>query len=243
MAAKKKNTTKGNTLKRKSSRSKGRASSKKSTNTFSLKGFMLNKNVHMVLGLFIILFSIYLFIANISFIYNWIKFSANVGADDFTGQSFLSVISDRNIQVNNITGRLGAWLSFQTIRMWFGIGSLIFPLLIFAAGVKIFLKYLLFNTFSLLKHSLFWVTWLSITFGFMVTNPANEMSVLGGVFGSNVSQWLSGALGRVGTGALLIFALTAYIIWVMDLREWVIGLFEKQLEKLAQAKTNRVKAR
>ena len=184
----------------------------------------------MVFGLFLLLFSLYLLVAFTSFIGNWLAGRA----DDLTGIPFWRFLTDQSITVHNITGRLGALFSFLFIREWFGIGSVVFLLIFFTVGLRIFLRYQLFSFFSLLKHSLFWLVWLSVTSGFLFPVPEKDLSVLAGAFGVNSSVWLTGVLGRIGAGALLLFSMVAYLIWVLDAWDRVISGFEKKRLEVAE---------
>ncbi len=189
----------------------------------------------MVFGLFLAIFSLYLFIAFVSFV-------KSSGADDFTGIGFDRLLTDRDsITVSNITGQLGGWLSFHFVKQWFGIGSFVFPLIFFVTGVRIFLRYQLIPFPSLLKHSFFWLIWLSVAFGFIFTNPENEFSILGGAFGLNSSEWITGFLGRIGTGVLVIFSAIAYFLWVFDAWDRVVEAFHKRRMEIVESlkrKTN-----
>lgn len=214
MAKKKRRSTKGNTFRSSKSNSKRRGRKGGSFGIGTIVGFIRNEKFHMVLGLFLAIFSIYLLIAFTSFIYNWLHW----GADDPPMGSFFSFLVDSNIQVNNVTGRMGAWLSALFIKQWFGLGSYLFLLILFVLGIRIFLRFKMLPFIPMLKHSFFWLVWLSVTCGFLFpeTNPERDLSILGGAFGVNSSQWLSGAIGRLGAGTLLFFGLTAYFVFAFN---------------------------
>jgi DNA segregation ATPase FtsK/SpoIIIE, S-DNA-T family len=217
----------------KSSPRKQVKSSAKKENTswhHSVAGFFTNRKVHMVFGLFLLLFSLYLMAAFTSFLHNWFTFNA----DDLTGVSFFRSLTDPEVIVHNVTGRLGAYLSYLFIKKWFGLGSYLFVLAFFIAGVRIFLRHQLIPWLSLTKHSLFWLLCLAVIPGFLFSNPAKDTSVLGGTFGAVSSEWLVGVLGRIGAGTFLFASLTAYFIWVFDLWDWLIHGFNRQREVLAE---------
>lgn len=238
MARKKAQASRGNTYKKSSStttRRRTTRSGKRVPFTKSLVAFFRNDKVHMVFGLFLLLFSVFLLVAFTSFIGNWLSGRA----DDLTGVGTWRFLTDQTIQVHNLTGRLGSLFSFIFVRQWFGIGSLLFLVIIFTIGLRIFLKYQLFNFTSLLKHSLFWLVWLSVTSGFLFPDPAKDLSVLAGAFGVNSSVWLVGVLGKIGAGALLLFSMVAYLIWVLDAWDSVIYGFEKRRLEVAETLAKR----
>lgn len=183
----------------------------------------------MVSGLFLLLFSLYLLVAFTSFISNWLTW----GADDLTGIGFIRFLTDQSVHVQNVTGRMGAWISHLFIRQWFGLGSYLFLLMFFTFGVKVFLRYQLIPYFKLFKHSLFWLLWLSVTAGFLFSDPAKDLSVLGGSFGVVSAGWLRGVLGRAGAGVFLFASLAAYFIWVFDLWDLLVSTFDKRRSALA----------
>ncbi|MFO7722020.1 MAG: DNA translocase FtsK [Bacteroidales bacterium] len=182
----------------------------------------------MVFGLFLLLFSLYLFLAFTSFLVNWLTW----GADDLTQIGLKRCLTDQTILVQNATGRLGAWISSQMVKGWFGIGSYMFLLILFVAGLRIFLRFQLFPFRSLFKHSLFWLVWLSVASGFLFPDPVKDLSVLGGAFGMQASVWLSGILGRLGAGAFLFFGMVAYLIWILDAWDRVVAYFNKGREEV-----------
>ncbi len=209
---------------------KGKGTQKPVAWHISVVSFFRNGKVHMVAGLFLLLFSIYLLIAFTSFISNWLTF----GADDLAGRSLWIVLMDRDLQVQNITGRMGAWFSHLFIRQWFGIGSYVFLLLFFVTGIRIFLRYQLIRFIPLFKHSLFWLVWLSAVCGLVFADPSRDISVLGGAFGVQTAIWIKGVLGKVGAAVFLLFILVAYLIWVLDLWDRIVSFFETRRQEMAE---------
>ena len=51
------------------------------------------------------------------------------------------------------------------------------------------------------------MVWISVLFGFFT-----EPSILGGVFGFQMNEWLNTLMGKVGTGLLLFFSLSAFVV-------------------------------
>ncbi len=231
MKRKRSNSTSQNTFKQSARKRKPRKrASAKRKGSFSFKGIFLNEKVHMAFGMFVMLFSLYLLIAFISFIANQLSGTSH---GDLTGVRFFQLLTDREaIPVYNVTGRLGAWLSFWFIKQWFGLGSFAFLLVFFVVGTRIFLKYQLIQYKALLTHSLFWITWTSLSFGFIFSDAYSDYSVFGGMFGVHGSDWLSGIIGRFGAGFFLLFALCLYLIWVFDAWERIVVSFESRRKEV-----------
>ena len=93
------------------------------------KSFFDSRQNQTIIGLFIALFAIFLFIAFISYLFNWQQ-----------DQSQLSSFSDKNTTVKNLLGKIGASISHFFIYKNFGIAALYLPILIFFSGMFIFLN-------------------------------------------------------------------------------------------------------
>ncbi|MFC2091021.1 DNA translocase FtsK 4TM domain-containing protein, partial [Bacteroidota bacterium] len=82
--------------------------------------FIKDERFRFAAGIVFILFTFYLFLAFISYFFHW-----------ETDQDFkwVAVFSGPEITVDNSAGKWGAWLADLFINRWFGIPSLLFPLL------------------------------------------------------------------------------------------------------------------
>lgn len=191
MSAKKKVTSK---IKSNSTASSG--SGKKMTNPIKpVKSFLKNQKFHKIFGLFLILFSTALFVAFTSYFFTW-------QSDDYikTGE-----------QAANWVGSVGRMISKLFIERWFGVASYLLIFLMFLYGVRLLFKISLLPLWRTSRISLLILLWLSITFGFLFGNNTS-LSLLGGEFGAIYSAWLIGYLGKIGTGILLLFLLTSFLI-------------------------------
>lgn len=155
-------------------------------------------------GLFTVFFSIFLFIALLSYCFNWKLDQGNVVNPSW------KIIFSQTQDVQNAMGRLGAYLSHVFIFNLFGVGAFIVPYLLFAAGVNItFAKRL----FPLLKVSLYVALGLIIIpLSAQFLLPESEFS-MGGGMGKMLYLWLSTLIGRLGLGILLVGGFSSYILW------------------------------
>ncbi|PNQ72779.1 cell division protein FtsK [Hanstruepera neustonica] len=176
---------------------KKKSKSKKESKTkFKAPSLKLSNQQKLVLGSFLIILGLLLFIAFVSFFFT--------GKAD---QSTLSEFASRGIQSENWLNKTGAWLSDFFIYKGFGVSSFVFSGLIFISGV-----YVLTNASKArLRKHWFWgtliVIWFSILFGFF----SDKLDVLGGVIGFEMNTFLQEYLGKIGTVLLLIFALITYL--------------------------------
>ena len=77
------------------------------------KTFFGSRQTQTIIGLFIALFSIFLFVSFISYLFNWQQ-----------DQSQLSNFTDKSIAVKNMLGKIGASISHFFIYQNFGIAAL-----------------------------------------------------------------------------------------------------------------------
>ena len=162
----------------------------------SSPSFKLSSQQKLVLGSFLVITGLLLFIAFVSFL--------------FTGEADQSTLSDfasREVKTQNWLSKSGAWLSDFFIQRGFGIASFIFSGLIFLSGVYVLMN---INKSKLIKHW-FWgiliIIWLSILLGFF----GNKNDVLGGTIGFEINFFLQDYIGKIGTILLLLFGLITYL--------------------------------
>jgi len=161
-----------------------------------MPSFKLSSQQKLVLGSFLAIFGIVLFIAFVSFF--------------FTGdadQSAMSNFGSREVKTKNWLSKSGAWLSDFFIHRGFGISSFIFAGLTFLSGVFVLMD---IEKSKLRKHW-FWglliIIWVSTLFGFFVDINDN----LGGAIGFELNSFLQDYLGKIGTILLLLFGLITYL--------------------------------
>jgi S-DNA-T family DNA segregation ATPase FtsK/SpoIIIE len=163
---------------------------------FKLPSFKLSSQQKLVLGSFLIISGLLLFIGFVSFLFT--------GEAD---QSTLSEFASRDVKPKNWLSKSGVWLSDFFIQRGFGIASFIFSGLIFLSGI-----YILMNlSKTKLKKHWFWgiliIIWLSILLGFF----GNKNDILGGTVGFEINTYLQDYIGKIGTSLLLLFGLITYL--------------------------------
>lgn len=163
---------------------------------FKMPSFKLSSQQKLVLGSFLCILGILMFVSFVSFF--------------FTGdadQSSLSEFTSRDTKAKNWLSKSGAWISDFFIHRGFGIASFIFSGLIFLSGIYVLMD---ISKAKLRKHW-FWglliIIWLSTLFGFFV----NLNDDLGGAVGFEVNTFLQDYIGKIGTILLLLFGLITYL--------------------------------
>nr|WP_294926551.1 DNA translocase FtsK [uncultured Flavobacterium sp.] len=164
------------------------------------RSLKLSKQQKFVLGCLLVLFSIALLVAFISFYINgqW-----------QTDQSAVSHLEDRTEVVQNWLGKFGAYLADLIVYKGFGIASFIFVRLFFLTGLFLALE----MSTKKLKSTWFWdlfaIIIVSVLFGFFATSAPE----LGGTIGYELNLFLQDYIGKTGTLLTLLFGLIVYLIF------------------------------
>jgi len=166
--------------------------------------------IKFILGLLIIVFSFYLFIAYLSFFFTGY-------ADKSTFDiSWWELVSSADITVHNWTGKFGAWMADLLINQWFGVASVLIIFYLFVLGARLTGSHLLplRKTFY---HSAFIMIWVSVTLGFATMSSVNDHYIaLGGAHGYFISKWLVSSIGYIGTMLLLLISLITYLAFTFE---------------------------
>jgi S-DNA-T family DNA segregation ATPase FtsK/SpoIIIE len=180
------------------------------------KPWQLKKQHKVVTGSLLVLFSIALLLAFISFfIY---------GNED---QSTLSGISNRLEVAQNWLGKFGAYLAHLFIYKGFGVASFLFVKLFFLTGAYLILDIPLRKLKNLWFWDLFALIIISLAFGFF----ANRLPELGGTVGYEMNLFAQDFIGQVGTTLVLIFCVIIYIIYKIKLSPETIAAFFERTKK------------
>lgn len=169
------------------------------------KGILKDERLRFTLGLFVLLFSFYLTIAFVSYLFAW-----------KSDQSFewQSIFSSSSIRVDNWAGKVGASFSSQFLNRWFGISSFAIPFIIGIIGLRLF-KIRVLPLRKTIYRSIIFMVLLSLTLGFLFQDTNGYLgSGLGGAHGLFVTQWLNAFIGKAGTAFVLITAILAFLVYV-----------------------------
>ena len=191
------------------------AKKKKKSKTSARKkrlSFRPSKQNKIILGSFLILFSIALFFSFISFYFTW-------QAD----QSMLDQFAERNAQAENLLNKFGASISHFFVYRGFGLATLILPVLLCLTGLYYFLSIPIKGLVSKWIWGLLFMIWTSIALGFF----AAESPLLGGLVGYEMNDFLRDYTGSIGVILLLIFGLVFIMVRLFKVTPEAIGSFVK----------------
>jgi S-DNA-T family DNA segregation ATPase FtsK/SpoIIIE len=130
------------------------------------------------------------------------------------------LVFSSDIQVENWTGKLGAYYADLFINQGFGLAAFLFVFLFFIIGFRLLgARILPLRKTSF--HVLFLIIWLSAALGFVFAGNINDQYfVFGGSHGYFISKWLKASIGMVGTILLLVISLTIYLAVTFESFYW-----------------------
>jgi len=170
----------------------------------SVKEVVKDERTHKMIGISCILMSIFLFVAFTSYLFSWQEDQDKVFK---LGTHFLFA---ENVNVSNLLGRLGAYLSHLFIYKGFGVASYLFCTFFLVIGVNLFVGKKIFSPSKNIKYVLVGLLYFSITLAFIFRGT--DFSY-GGAVGELISGWISRFIGNVGMLATVLAGGFAYIVW------------------------------
>ena len=169
----------------------------KTSNKLNFKEtFTLSRSQQIMLGVFLILFSILTFASLLSYFNTW-----------RVDQSDLENFFNKEIDSINIAKKFGALLSHFLIYRMFGVASFIFSILLLITGLSYFVGA---NSKKLVNKWVWGVLimiWFSIFFGYFFSNK-----LLAGSIGYELTELISIYTGEIGIISILVFGLFSYLV-------------------------------
>ena len=190
-----------------------------------------SETVHFVIGLVLVIFSVYLLLAFTSFFFT--------GAADqsiIDGGSAQELISTNN-GVKNYAGSRGAQLASYLINDCFGVSSFLILVFLAVAGLKL-MRVRVVRLWKWFIGCSLMLVWFSVFFGFVFVDQYKDSFLyLGGMHGYNVSNWLVSQVGVPGVWLLLLVTAICFFIYlsartVIWLRRLFSLSFLKRKEKV-----------
>lgn len=200
----------------------------KSTEPEDKLPWKMKRQYKVVLGCLLVLLSIGLLVAFISFFLH--------GQED---QNLVSDVTDRTKPAANWLGKVGAFLSDFFIYKGFGAASFLFVKLFFVTGAFLVLDLPLKKLKSTWFWDLFAIIILSILFGFF----ANSLPELGGTIGYEMNLFFQDYIGKIGTLLVLVFGIIIYLLFKIKISpDSIKTFFEKKKSEMKDELTPVVNA-
>lgn len=183
---------------------------KKKPRPVKTKSRILNRRkFQQILGLFIILLSIFLGIAYGSYLKTWKP------DDTIFNLKVWDILTSGDVTTHNLMGKLGAVCAYYSIKKGFGVAAYLFLVFFLVAGIKLLFPKSNAPVWKTFRIVLIGLLWFPATFAFVI--PTMMDGIFPGPFGFFVKNWLENYLGMPGTGLILFFVLIVFLI--------VIGFF------------------
>ena len=173
-----------------------------------IRAIFKNETIHFVIGLVLVIFSVYLLLAFSSFF--------------FTGAADQSIIDSGNAQelastnngVKNYAGSRGAQLASYLINDCFGVSSFLILVFLAVAGLKL-MRVRVVRLWKWFIGCSLMLVWFSVFFGFVFVDQYKDSFLyLGGMHGYNVSNWLVSQVGVPGVWLLLLVTAICFLIYL-----------------------------
>jgi len=215
----------------------------KSKRTFGLPAWMKDDRTRKIFGIFLVLFSLFLFFAGASYLFT--------GSHDLRlihpGPDALEV--DIPERYKNPLGLIGAHAGYWLLHRGFGLGGLFIPFLLFLYGVRIWLRKQLLPLGKSTRLSLLGMLFIPLLIGSIFHSRAADDALvltcndnLVGFGGQFLLNWFMFNLGGIGTFFALLFVTGATAVMNfnidfenMRLPAWLTGLFQSRAAHATQA--------
>ena len=177
-----------------------------STNKFI--AFFKNETIHFVLGLVLVIFSVYLLLAFSSFFFTG---AADQSIIDSGNPHDLSTV---NNHVKNYAGSRGAQLASYLINDCFGVSSFFILIFLAVAGLKL-MRVRIVRLWKWFIGCALLLVWFSVFFGFAFMDSYQDSFIyLGGRHGYNVANWLTSQVGQPGVWMILLVTAICFLIYI-----------------------------
>lgn len=187
-------------------------SSKKSESSFTflskVKAVLQSESIHFIIGLILILFSVYLLLAFSSF------FFTGAADQSIIESGTMEELASTNNGVKNYAGSRGAQLASYLMNDCFGVSSFFILVFLAVAGLKL----MRVRTVQLWKWFIgcsLLLIWFSVFFGFVFVDfYQDSFFYLGGRHGYNVSNWLVSQVGTPGVWLILLITAICFFVYI-----------------------------
>lgn len=203
------------------------------------KAFWQDTRVQKISGIFLVLFSVFVFLSCVSYLFN--------GQNDFRLVQGTEVVDSfsQNEPYKNWMGKIGAHVAWFFMNKYVGLGALFIPLILFLVGIRVWLKKDILPFWKTIRLSVVGMLFVPLAIGFIFHNRVDgfertieitcNQNLVGG-YGHFATEWCTYTLGWFGTLMLVLFVLGAFLIFNFN------HSMEAAWARLAEWWKNRAKA-
>jgi len=197
-----------------------KSESKKEKKAFNLPAFnikLLNdRRFHLTVGLLILVSSLFLLTAFISYLFTGQVDQSIVGSIGDEG------LKNAGLESANWLGLFGAMAAHYFMFQYFGIASFLIPPFLFLIGFKIVFNREILSIPKSFTFTIFFLLWLSLLMGyFMVSSDrVSNLGFLGGGTGYELAVFIDSLFGW-GTMLILGLSLVVFIIFFFNITNFI----------------------
>jgi DNA segregation ATPase FtsK/SpoIIIE, S-DNA-T family len=192
----------------------GKKNTKTTKSPIKSKSFITDERIKFVIGILITGFAIYLLLACVAYLFWW-KTDLSIADSD--------IVSGPDIAVKNWSGKSGHFLAKMIINNGFGFGAFFIPLIFGTIGLYL-LKFPNIKPFKLIAKFSFATIILSLILGFIFSKSNIYLgSGPGGAQGYHIVKWMNAFMGMIGTGIILTFITTSYLVFALRVKPESFG--------------------
>jgi S-DNA-T family DNA segregation ATPase FtsK/SpoIIIE len=178
--------------------------------------FVREPRVQKITGIFLVLFSLFLFLSCASYL-----FSGQHDMRLVTSEGDTEGLSQQEPYLNWM-GKIGAHVAWFFMNRYFGLGALFIPLIVFMKGIRIWLKRDFLPYWKTIRISVAAMFFFPLAIGFLFHHRVDgfdrtieitcNQNLVGG-YGHFATEWCTFTLGWFGTLMLLLFTIGAFLIF------------------------------
>lgn len=169
-----------------------------------LKEVVKDERTKKIIGAFLLMLCFFFFAAFTSYLFTWKE------DQDKVFQYGISILAPNEYPISNLLGAFGAYISHLFFYKGFGVASFLFCSFLFVVGVNLLFGRKIFSIPRNIKYLVSGLLIFSLSFAFVFQTSSFHW---GGEVGNQLSKWLSGLIGKVGTSVFIFVLFFSYVIW------------------------------
>ncbi len=179
------------------------------TEALGLSEFLRNERVHFALGITLLLISLYMIVAFISY------FSTGEADQSLVLDPKPGELENPNHEFQNICGSIGAYISHFFIARCFGVAAFLIPSFLALCALKLTGTYKKLNLWKWFFGMSVLLIWCSLAFAKLLTPIfGDHIFNPGGDHGINAVHWFENIIGAPGLIAVLIIVAIIYLTYL-----------------------------
>ncbi len=179
------------------------------TEALGLSEFLHNERVHFALGITLLLISLYMIVAFISY------FSTGEADQSLVLDPKPGELENPNHEFQNICGSIGAYISHFFIARCFGVAAFLIPSFLALCALKLTGTYKKLNLWKWFFGMSVLLIWCSLAFAKLLTPIfGDHIFNPGGDHGINAVHWFENIIGAPGLIAVLIIVAIIYLTYL-----------------------------